>query len=311
MRRWAEIVLRHRRWVMALWAVIFVAGVAGHPDRERPDDDRLRAARSAGHRHGQRDHQDGRQRRQHLAAPRHGHAARTGRRSTTARSRWAAAFAAIEKDDPRLRVLDEANTGDDAFRTEDGRTAYAMVFYPFPQSVADVLPTETVHKSVQAAAPDGATVGVTGDGPAGRRRRVGRPRGARRDLAGRRGRADRAAVRLRVVPGVPAAARRRRVDPDDVPHAAADHVPHRRVVHRPVPGRPHRARRRDRLLPAPRHPLARGARPRPRQPRRGRRGDGDRRPRGALQRHHGGDRPARPGRHPGAVHAQHRHRRGA
>ena len=28
MRRWAEIVLRHRRWVMVLWAVVFVAGVA-------------------------------------------------------------------------------------------------------------------------------------------------------------------------------------------------------------------------------------------------------------------------------------------
>ena len=28
MRRWAEIVLRHRRWVMVFWPVVFVAGVA-------------------------------------------------------------------------------------------------------------------------------------------------------------------------------------------------------------------------------------------------------------------------------------------
>ena len=90
----------------------------------------------------------------------------------------------------------------------------------------------------------------------------------------------RAGVRLRVVPGVPAAGRRRGVDPDDVhlllPLTYAD----RRVVHRRVPGRADRARRRDRLLAAPRHPLARGTRPRPRQPRRGRRRDGDRRARG-------------------------------
>jgi RND superfamily putative drug exporter len=37
-----------------------------------------------------------------------------------------------------------------------------MVFYPFPQSFADVLPTKVVESSVRAAAPQGAVVGVTG-----------------------------------------------------------------------------------------------------------------------------------------------------
>jgi len=72
------------------------------------------------------------------------------------------AFASVTKGDVPLRVLDEANTGDTAFRTDDDRTAYAMVFYPFPDSIASVLPTDVVRKTVGAQAPDGASVGVTG-----------------------------------------------------------------------------------------------------------------------------------------------------
>lgn len=72
------------------------------------------------------------------------------------------AFASVAGGEVPLRVLDEANTGDDAFRTDDDRTAYAMVFYPFPQSLGSVLPTDLVESSVSGRAPDGATVGVTG-----------------------------------------------------------------------------------------------------------------------------------------------------
>ena len=72
------------------------------------------------------------------------------------------AFASVTQADVPLRVLDEANTGDDAFRTDDDRTAYAMVFYPFPESVASVLPTDVVQQMVGAQAPEGAVVGVTG-----------------------------------------------------------------------------------------------------------------------------------------------------
>src|SRR4051794_32809257 len=72
------------------------------------------------------------------------------------------AFASVSGGEVPLRVLDEANTGDDAFRTDDDRTAYAMVFYPFPQSLGSVLPTDVVQEAVSAQAPEGATVGVTG-----------------------------------------------------------------------------------------------------------------------------------------------------
>jgi RND superfamily putative drug exporter len=74
----------------------------------------------------------------------------------------AQAFATVRSGDVPLRVVDEANTGDQAFRTSDDRTAYAMVFYPFPQSLGEVLPTKQVQAAVQGAAPQGAVVGVTG-----------------------------------------------------------------------------------------------------------------------------------------------------
>jgi RND superfamily putative drug exporter len=73
-------------------------------------------------------------------------------------------FAAITSADPQLRVVDEANTGDRAFRTpKDDRTAYALVFYRFNPSPTGVLPTDVIRKAVDAAKPAGATVGVTGE----------------------------------------------------------------------------------------------------------------------------------------------------
>jgi len=85
-----------------------------------------------------------------------------GQKVTGSEKQIGDAFASVTKSDVPLRVLDEANTGDAAFRTDDGRTAYAMVFYPFPDSFASVLPTDAVRKAVSAQAPPGAKVGVTG-----------------------------------------------------------------------------------------------------------------------------------------------------
>ena len=62
-------------------------------------------------------------------------------------------FASLSEAEVPLRVIDEANTGDDAFRTEDDRTAYAMVFYPFPQNLASVLPTDVVQGALEAVRP--------------------------------------------------------------------------------------------------------------------------------------------------------------
>ncbi len=85
-----------------------------------------------------------------------------GRSVTGAERQIGDAFAAVTSIDVPLRVLDEATTGDAAFRTDDDRTAYAMVFYPFPADFSTVLPTDAVHEAVSAQVPDGASVGVTG-----------------------------------------------------------------------------------------------------------------------------------------------------
>ncbi len=73
-------------------------------------------------------------------------------------------FDAITKANPQLRVVDEANTGDKAFRTpKDDRTAYALAFYRFNPSPTGVLPTDAIRTAADAAKPAGATVGVTGE----------------------------------------------------------------------------------------------------------------------------------------------------
>jgi RND superfamily putative drug exporter len=75
----------------------------------------------------------------------------------------AAAFDAVATKVPSVRVLDDANTGDAAFRTEDGRTSYAMVFYPLASSATDwVPPTGEIRTALEEAKPAGTTVGVTG-----------------------------------------------------------------------------------------------------------------------------------------------------
>jgi RND superfamily putative drug exporter len=72
-------------------------------------------------------------------------------------------FAAVAKNVPSIRVVDQANTGDSAFVTKDGRTAYAMAFYPFPRNPTATLPTDAMKAALTKAAPHGATIGATGD----------------------------------------------------------------------------------------------------------------------------------------------------
>jgi putative drug exporter of the RND superfamily len=72
-------------------------------------------------------------------------------------------FAAVADSVPNIRVVDQANTGDSAFVTKDGRTAYAMAFYPFPRDPTAALPTKAIKAALTKAAPTGATIGATGD----------------------------------------------------------------------------------------------------------------------------------------------------
>jgi RND superfamily putative drug exporter len=164
MRRWGELVLRHRRIVMLLWVVIAIAGISVTSTVNsrltvdfslpgQPGDTAANKIIGAFHNGGNTTPLLAT-----ITMPAGqtitGHEAEVGRA-------FASVASAGSAQQP-LRVVDEANTGDHAFRTSDDRTAYAMVFYPFPRSFADVLPTKVVQASVQGAAPPGAKVGVTG-----------------------------------------------------------------------------------------------------------------------------------------------------
>jgi putative drug exporter of the RND superfamily len=163
MRRLGELVLRHRVIIVIAWALILVAGGAVSAtvsDRMtvsfslpgQPGDDAANKIIAAYHNGGN-------------TAPLIATVTMPeGETISGNEDAVSKAFASIATAVPNrpLRVVDEANTGDKAFRTSDDRTAYAMVFYPFPQSFAEQLPTKPIEKVVQSGAPDGAHVGVTG-----------------------------------------------------------------------------------------------------------------------------------------------------
>src|SRR6476659_994247 len=161
MRRLGELVLRHRLMVVVGWMVIAVAGAmvtSTVSDRMtvnfslpgQPGDTAANKIIAAFHNGGNTSPILAT-----ITLPQ-------GQTITGHEAEVAKAFASVGSADVPLRVVDEANTGDKAFRTSDDRTAYAMVFYPFPQSFTDVLPTKDVQAAVQGAAPSGAIVGVTG-----------------------------------------------------------------------------------------------------------------------------------------------------
>jgi RND superfamily putative drug exporter len=163
MRRWGELVLRHRKIVMVLWALVAIAGISVTSTVNnrltvdfslpgQPGDEAANKIIEAFHNGGNTSPMIAT-----ITLP-------AGQTVTGHEQEVAKAFAAVGSADPHrpLRVVDEANTGDQAFRTSDDRTAYALVFYPFPQSFNEVLPTALVKKTVSGAGPPGSVVGVTG-----------------------------------------------------------------------------------------------------------------------------------------------------
>lgn len=161
MRRWAEFVLRHRRAVVAFWGLVLVAGVllAGRTTDRLTIDFSLPGQPGTVTAHKiEAAFGSGGDTSPYLVAVTlpagqtiTGHEAEVGR-----------AFAAVGAAVPNVRVIDEANTGDKAFRTKDDRTAYAMVFYRFNPSPSQKLLTDPIHAAAVKALPSGATVGVTG-----------------------------------------------------------------------------------------------------------------------------------------------------
>ena len=163
MRRWGEWVLRHRKIVMLVWLVVAVAGISVTSTVNnrltvdfslpgQPGDEAANKIIAAYHNGGNTSPLIAT-----VTLP-------AGQTISGNEDAVAKAFASISQADPTrpMRVVDEANTGDRAFRTSDDRTAYALVFYPFPRSFNDVLPTDVIKKAVSDSGPPGATAGVTG-----------------------------------------------------------------------------------------------------------------------------------------------------
>jgi putative drug exporter of the RND superfamily len=162
MRRWAEFVLRHRKGVVAFWGIVLVAGIAlagkttnrltvdfslpGQPGTETA----LKIKQAFG---------NGGDTNPYLVTV----TVAAGQTLTGHEADVARSFASVGESVPNVRVVDEANTGDKAFRTKDDRTAYALVFYRFNPSPSQKLLTDPIRAAADKAKPAGAAVGVTGE----------------------------------------------------------------------------------------------------------------------------------------------------
>src|SRR4051794_11307075 len=158
----AEFVLRHRRWVLIRWLLVVIVGIAlvnktnsrlvidfslpGQPGTETAnqiDQEFHAGGKTAPYVVT-------------LTLP-------AGQTVSGNEQAIGQALATVQQKVPDTRVVDEANTGDKAFRTTDGRTAYAILFYRFLHNPTAKLPTDAITASLKAAAPAGATIGVTGE----------------------------------------------------------------------------------------------------------------------------------------------------
>jgi RND superfamily putative drug exporter len=164
MRLWAELVLRHRKAVVIVWGVVLVAGIAlanrttnrltvdfslpGQPGTETAH--KIEQAFGSGG--------DTSPYIATVTLP-------AGQTITGHEADLARTFNAVGTAVPNVRIIDEADTGDKAFRTRDDRTAYAYVFYRFNPSPTARLQTTVIRTAIEKAMPAGSTAGVTGQPP--------------------------------------------------------------------------------------------------------------------------------------------------
>src|SRR5947209_5983431 len=162
MRRIAEFVLRHRRLVGLTWLVIVIAGIA----LVQKTNDRLVIDLSLPGQPGtltanqiDKDFHAGGKTAPYVITV----TMPAGQTITGHEADVKNAFATVVQKVPDTRLVDEGNTGDRAFRTKDDRTAYGLLFYRFLHNPTAQLPTDHIRAALSAAAPAGATVGVTGE----------------------------------------------------------------------------------------------------------------------------------------------------
>src|SRR3954451_15435086 len=164
MRRWAEFVLRHRRLVMLFWLLVIIVGAGISStvndrltvDFSLPGQPGTKAANEIKALVG-----NGGDTNPYVVTV----TLPAGQKITGNEAAVGKTFDTVVQKVPNVRVVDEANTGDKAFRTKDDRTAYALVFYRFnPSPKAKVL-TDPIRAAADAGKPAAAVVGVTGEDP--------------------------------------------------------------------------------------------------------------------------------------------------
>ena len=162
MRGLAEFVLRHRKLVMMFWGLVLIAGIAlaGRTTSRLTVDFSLpgQPGSETAHKIAQAFGNGGNTNPFVVTVTMPKGQTISGHEADVARS-----FAAIGAAVPSVRVVDEDNTGDHAFRTANDQTAYALVFWRFNPSPTQTILTDPIHAAAQAAAPAGATIGVTGE----------------------------------------------------------------------------------------------------------------------------------------------------
>ena len=156
----AHWVLRHRRLVIALWIVAFLAGGVGSSNVSKrlsfnfalPGQPGYETARQIAHYYG-----NGGESPSSVVVV----TAPAGRTIASEQEQIAVAFDRARASVPRVRIVDYAATHDPHFLTSDGRTTYAIVFTPVEKTFGAPKVPQRVQRSVAAALP-GSQVQLTG-----------------------------------------------------------------------------------------------------------------------------------------------------
>jgi putative drug exporter of the RND superfamily len=159
--RLGRAVLRHRRRVLVLWLVLFIAGMAGAGSVSN----RLRVDFSLP---GQPGYETAKKVQQIygsgigqpptilvVTAP-------AGTSARADATKLTAAFNALRHERPSLRIVDAGSTGDPAFFTNDGRTTFALVFGPQGKGFSSSPQLKNFGRAIGPDLPKGYSVGVTG-----------------------------------------------------------------------------------------------------------------------------------------------------
>jgi RND superfamily putative drug exporter len=157
----ASIVLRHRRSVVLVWAVLLIGGALAASDisRHLSKDFAVPGARSyRANQEIQRLFGTGGSGYPDVAVIR---LAGATVHTPGVEARLAVALAAVQRD-PRLRVVSYFNTGERGFASVDGRTTFALIFKPFHGELAAEDYAPQITRAIVPHLPLGASVRVTG-----------------------------------------------------------------------------------------------------------------------------------------------------